>query len=227
MEIEEARRDAGISSGALQTVTPLPSLGTIYFYLTEGCNLRCRHCWLAPPHETSRRQYAALDTGLFRKIIGEAKPLGLTSVKLTGGEPLMHPQIVEILEILRNEKIGLTMETNGVLCSPEMARELARSRIAHISVSIDGADAATHEWVRGVEGCFEAALEGIRSLVGVGIRPQLIMTLMRKNVDQAESVVRLADTLGCSSVKFNVVQPTARGEKMYEGGEALGIRELL
>ncbi len=119
------------------------------------------------------------------------------------------------------------METNGVLCTPALVRDLVRSRLRHISVSIDGADAETHEWVRGVEGCFDASLRGIRNLVQAGIRPQVIMSLMRKNVGQIEPLVRLPESLGCSSVKFNIVQPTARGEKMHEKGETLGIGELI
>jgi molybdenum cofactor biosynthesis enzyme MoaA len=79
---------------------PNPKLGMIYFYLTAGCNLRCRHCWLAPQFQTEKRQYPALEPDLFRHILREAKPLGLSCVKLTGGEPLMHPQIGEILPIL-------------------------------------------------------------------------------------------------------------------------------
>ncbi len=94
-------------------------------------------------------------------------------------------------------------------------------------MSLDGADADTHEWVRGVEGSFDAALQGIRNLVAAGIRPQVIMTLMRKNVDQIEAVVRLAESLGASSVKFNIVQPTARGVKMHQAGETLTIEELV
>jgi SynChlorMet cassette radical SAM/SPASM protein ScmF len=94
-------------------------------------------------------------------------------------------------------------------------------------VSLDGADAQTHEWVRGVRGCFDAAVSGIRNLVAAGIRPQVIMSLMRKNVDQIEAVVRLAESLGASSVKFNIVQPTARGVKMHQAGETLSLDELL
>jgi SynChlorMet cassette radical SAM/SPASM protein ScmF len=204
-----------------------PPLNTLYFYLTEGCNLRCRHCWIEPPHQSAKRQYPVLDPALFRDILGQARPLGLTSVKLTGGEPLMHPRIGDLLEILRDEKIRFNVETNGVLCTPELARDMVRSGLYHISVSLDGADAKTHEWVRGVEGCFEAALQGVRNLVAAGIRPQVIMTLMRRNVEQIESVVRLSESLGCSSVKFNIVQPTARGVKMHEAGETLPIREIV
>ncbi len=210
-----------------RTRVPVPRLSTLYFYLTEGCNLRCRHCWIEPPHQSGERRYPAVEPELFRHIVEQAKPLGLTSVKLTGGEPLMHPRIGEILSFLRNEKMRFNVETNGVFCTPELAQDLVRSGLYHISVSLDGADAETHEWVRGVKGCFEAAVRGIRNLVEAGIRPQVIMTLMRRNVGQMESVISLAKSLGASSVKFNIVQPTARGVKMHEARETLAFREIV
>jgi SynChlorMet cassette radical SAM/SPASM protein ScmF len=218
---------AGAEKGAAAAMRITPPLKTIYFYLTEGCNLRCRHCWLEPPHQSARRQYPALEPGLFRHILKQARPLGLSSVKLTGGEPLMHPQIGEILEILRNEKLRFTVETNGVLCTPELAQDLLRSGLYHISVSLDGADADTHEWVRGVKGCFDAAIGGIKNLVAAGIRPQVIMTLMRRNVGQIETLVRLAESLGCSSVKFTSSSPRPVGENARAGGDPVdpGNRE--
>jgi len=204
-----------------------PALRSLYFYLTQGCNLRCRHCWLAPQFQTAAKQYAALPPDLFRRILGEAKPLGLSGVKLTGGEPLLHPDIGALLEILQDEQLRFSMETNGVLCTPGLARDLVRSGMCHVSVSLDGADAQTHEWVRGVEGCFEAALRGVRNLVAAGIRPQIIMSLMRRNAGQVEPLVRLAESLGASSVKFNLVQPTARGEKLRDSGEGLDVGEMI
>ena len=202
-------------------------LNQIYFYLTEGCNLRCRHCWIAPKYQSKPKQYPALDLDLFKSIVEQAKPLGLTRVKLTGGEPLLHPEIKEILEYIRGEDLRLTVETNGVLCTSELAQKMALCEDPFVSVSLDGADAETHEWVRGVTGCFEAALRGIQNLAKAGLRPQLIMTMMRHNKDQMESIVRLAECLDAGSVKFNIVQPTARGEKMHESGEALDIEELV
>jgi SynChlorMet cassette radical SAM/SPASM protein ScmF len=199
----------------------------LYFYLTEGCNLRCRHCWIEPPHQTAKRRHPAIDPDLFRHILKQARPLGLSSVKLTGGEPLMHPRIGEILGVLREEKLRFNVETNGVLCTQALARDLVGSGLYHVSVSLDGADAETHEWVRGVKGCFDAAVNGIRNLIAAGIRPQVIMSLMRRNVDQIEAVVRLAESIGTSSVKFNIVPPTARGVKMHEAGETLSIREIV
>jgi SynChlorMet cassette radical SAM/SPASM protein ScmF len=153
--------------------------------------------------------------------------LGLNGIKLTGGEPLLHPQFLQLLEIVRREELGLTVETNGLLCTPEVAAEIAKSPRRFVSVSIDGADAETHEWVRGVEGSFEAACQAVRHLAAAGARPQVIFSVMRGNASQAEAIVRLAEGLGAASVKFNVVQPTARGEKLHQADEALSIAELI
>ena len=202
-------------------------LNQIYFYLTEGCNLRCRHCWIAPKFQDEGRSYPVLSVDLFKSIVEQAKPLGLYGVKLTGGEPLMHPDINEILEYIRGEDLNLSIETNGVLCTPEIARQIGECKNPFVSVSLDGADAETHEWVRGVPGCFEAALAGIRNLVSAGIEPQVIMCIMRRNKDQMESAVRLAESIGAESIKFNLTQPIARGDKLHERGDTLNIEELV
>lgn len=210
--------------GADEKAWPLRQL---YFYLTEGCNMKCRHCWLAPEYETSQAQHAHLDFDLFRAIIREAKPLGLTRVKLTGGEPLMHPRIAEMVDVVKEEELGLTVETNGVLCTPEIASRIAASSGAFVAVSLDGADASTHEWVRGVPGSFEAARRGITNLAAAGLKPQVIMSVMRRNRDQMQALVSLAEELGAGSVKFNVVMPTERGESLHDQGETMTVAELV
>jgi SynChlorMet cassette radical SAM/SPASM protein ScmF len=203
----------------------VPVLRTLYFYLTEGCNLACRHCWMGPRFDPTGNHYPTLPVELFETAIREAKPLGLSCVKLTGGEPMLHPQFTRLLEIVQREKLRLTIETNGLLCTPEIAAEIAKSPDRFMSVSIDGTDAATHEWVRGVKGSFEAACRAVRNLVAAGTKPQIIFTVMRSNVGQVDGIVRLAEELGAHSVKFNMVQPTARGEKLHETQEALNIAD--
>jgi SynChlorMet cassette radical SAM/SPASM protein ScmF len=94
-------------------------------------------------------------------------------------------------------------------------------------VSLDGADPGTHDWVRGVPHSFKRALEGIRNLVNAGMKPQVIMTIMECNKNQLERVVRLAESIGAGSVKFNIVQPISRGRIIHEKGEALSIKELI
>ncbi len=202
-------------------------MNQIYFYLTGGCNLRCRHCWIVPKYQSAGNSYPTLDLDLFRSIVEQARTLGLSGVKLTGGEPLLHPQIQDIMELIQTEELSLTVETNGVLCTPKLAERMAACKNTFVSVSLDGGNAETHEWVRGVPGCFDHALVGIRNLVVEELKPQIIMTIMRRNKCQMEAVVRLAESLGAGSVKFNLLQPVARGEKMHEATETLTIEELV
>jgi len=121
----------------------------------------------------------------------------------------------------------LTIETNGLLCTPEIAAEIAKSPKRFVSVSIDGADAETHEWVRGVPGSFKAARQAVNNLIAAGIRPQIIFTVMRSNAGRVDAMVRMVEELGAASLKFNVVQPTARGEKLHENQETLNIADLI
>lgn len=204
-----------------------PPLTQLYFYLTEGCNLTCRHCWLAPKFDPTGTRYACLPVELFETAILEARPLGLDRVKLTGGEPLLHPHIWTLLEIVRREELGLTLETNGMLCTPAIATEISRIPRRFASVSLDGADADTHDWVRGVSGSFKQATQAVRNLVAAGTPPQIIMTLMRNNADQVKPLIRLAEDLGAASVKFNLLQPTARGEKLHKALGALAVAEVI
>jgi len=202
-------------------------LRQLYFYLTQGCNQACRHCWLAPKLDPSGDRYPVLPVEAFEQAVQEALPLGLSSVKLTGGEPLLHPAILELVDTVKRFKVGLAVETNGLLCTDKVAAALAEVPGAFVSVSLDGAGAATHDCIRGVPGSFDLATRAVQRLAAVGMRPQVIMSLFPDNVDQIEAMVRLAEKLGAGSVKFNVVQPTARGERLYKRGETLGIGQLL
>lgn len=202
-------------------------LNQLYLYLTEGCNLRCRHCWLAPKHENENQKYKHMEFEIIKSLIKQGKEMGLSGVKLTGGEPLMHPQIVEIIDYLVNEGFSIVIETNGVLISDEIVASLKRAKAVSISISLDGVDKESHEWVRLVEGCFEKAVSGMKKLVEAGIKPQIIMSIMQHNKHQTKELIRFAEEIGANSVKFNIVMPTERGKKMHEQGETVEIRELV
>jgi len=204
-----------------------PPLNQLYFYLTEGCNLACRHCWLAPRLDPGGDRYPVLPEEVFEQAIREAKPLGLTGVKLTGGEPLLHPRFLHLLEIVRREELSLVIETNGTLCTPEVAAEITKSEDRFVSVSLDGADADTHDRIRGVEGSFDSALQAVRNLAAADTPPQIIFSLMRENLHQVEDIVRVGEAAGASSVKFNVIQPTGRGERIHAGDAGVAVNDII
>ena len=124
----------------------------------------------------------------FSLAIEEGIPLGLSQVKLTGGEPLLHPDFLKMVDLLREKGLGLTIETNGLLLTETLARYLKeKSTLRLISVSLDGACPETHDAFRGVKGSFEKACRAIRYLAEVGYRPQVIMSLHEDNVAEVET----------------------------------------
>ena len=207
--------------------TEVPRLNTFYAYLTQGCNLACRHCYLGPKFDPDGDKEPVLAYELFETAINEGLPLGLTGVKLSGGEPLLHPRVFDMIELMKRHDLRLTVETNGVLCTPEAAEAMASAKNPYVSVSIDGADAEMHEYVRGVKGCFDQACRAVRNLAAAGLRPQVIMALMNCNLDHIEGVIRLAEELGAGSVKFNLISYESRGEALHKQGHVPTVTEYI
>ena len=206
----------------------VPPLHSLFMYIAGSCNLACRHCWVEPDFSLDRSKARFLRLEWAKKAVVEAKPLGLLSVKLTGGEPLFHPQFKEIVGLIAQESIDIIIETNGTLVDDDLAGFLRDAgRVRFISVSVDGARAETHESLRAVPGSYKKAIEGIRALVEAGLRPQLICTLHKGNVGEIEEVIALAEHLGCGSVKFNHVQRMGRGSRMHEENHGLSVEEII
>jgi SynChlorMet cassette radical SAM/SPASM protein ScmF len=203
------------------------TLNTLYFYVTPECNLSCRHCWIAPRFQNVRVADEYLPFSLFTSIIDQARPLGLRAIKLTGGEPLLHPDILEMISFAQARDLEIIVETNGTLVTDQFAESLAKCRRRFVSVSLDGADSRTHDEIRGRRGSFDETVTGIRTLVGAGIRPQIIMSLFRQNKDQIGPLVRIAEELGAGSVKINIIQPTARGLTVHSEGDTPPISEII
>jgi SynChlorMet cassette radical SAM/SPASM protein ScmF len=229
-------KDEMAVSTSTSTSTPtslpegVPPLRTFYIYLSDNCNMRCRHCWIEPRFTDGKPDPGrVVDVDALLAAVREAKTLGLTSAKLTGGEPMLHPRFLEVVDRLTAEELSLHMETNGTLLTAEAARHLKNdSRLTFISVSLDGADARTHDAFRGVEGAFNAALKGLSYLVNAGFKNmQVIMSVHRGNREQVEALVHLAAARGAASVKLNPVTRTGRGTTMHERGETLDFDEQM
>lgn len=202
-------------------------LTQLYFYLSKDCNLRCGHCYITPTFLPEKKVAQGIAPEVFASVIKQAKPLGLSGVKLTGGEPLIHPQIAHLLEIIHDEQVQLVIETNGTRLAKPLVRQIARCRNPFVSVSLDGAVAATHDEIRGVPGSYEQTLEGIRNLVEAGVTTQIIMSISRRNYGQMKAMIALGESLGVESVKYNIVMPSGRGDLMHRKGVTLSIYELV
>ncbi len=208
-----------------QSIYPLH---TLYLYISGACNLSCKHCWIDPcfdEHANKNNKYLSLNK--IKSALDESKPLGLKSIKLTGGEPFLHPEIDDIIQLINKYKLKLSIETNGTLITEERATLLAElDNKPFIAISLDGSTPTTNDFLRGIQGAFDRTITGISNLVSKGFHPQIICTLHKKNIHEIESIVELAKTIGCGSIKFNNIQKVGRGESMHEK-IGLSITELI
>ncbi|MBP7866541.1 MAG: tRNA adenosine(34) deaminase TadA [Acidobacteria bacterium] len=189
---------AGMDGPAGSPSPRTPALESLQVHVTERCNLRCPHCYAGCPSVASPRD---LPFTTLRRLLREAAGLGFRETVLSGGEPLLHPELKRILAHAASRS-DVTLLTNGTLVDEGWASALKR-HVKVIQVSLDGPDAEVNDRIRG-EGAFEAALRGLRFLLdaGLGERISLAFTLMEGNLDTAESMVELASRLGVKRVRF-------------------------
>jgi len=158
---------------------------SVILTVASRCNLRCRHCW--PDCGPGAKPFF-LSEDVFRRLVDEFAREGARSVTVTGGEPLLHPRWLSMLEFCRRHP-GLDevcLQTNGTLLTEDKVEALASldGKELLVQVSLDGASAEAHDFVRG-EGSFARALRGVELLVekGLGRRTRLAFTEMAHNFD--------------------------------------------
>ena len=179
------------------------SLPIILLWVTDRCNLRCRMCgdqWRVD--QQMARQTLSLPE--LAQIIQAAKRLRTMIISITGGEPLLHPDIYRILDLIREAGIAAHMCSNGTLLTEERVESLARSSLKSISISIDSSIPAEHDQLRGREGAFEATVAGIVRLRQAmpDLRININCTISKVNVHSLTEMVQLVKGLGCDKISF-------------------------
>jgi MoaA/NifB/PqqE/SkfB family radical SAM enzyme len=160
--------------------------------LTYRCNQNCRHCWLWLPAD-ARETDNELTTDEIRRIADEARALGVREWTISGGEPMLRADFVEILEYLTLKARSFTLKTNGTLMSPQIARLLTRP--GETWVSLYGSTAEVYDRITRSPGGFDRALRGIALLKEAGVRLVIQAFPMRENWHQWPQMVELARSL--------------------------------
>src|SRR4030042_3395527 len=205
--------------------SPHYQLSSLYLYLVDQCNLSCRHCWISPGFSQDQKDGISIE--YLKRTISEAKGLGLQSVKLTGGEPLLYRDISALLEFLAAEKINILIETNGTLLNNNILEKLKSCEIELISVSLDAVTPEVHDKIRGEKGSLDRTIAGLRMLSEYGFKFQIIMTLHRKNFMEIPGLISLCKDLGAGSLKINPLLPCGRGKEVFRDRQNLDPGELI
>ncbi|MFQ5875715.1 MAG: radical SAM protein, partial [Dehalococcoidia bacterium] len=152
--------------------------------ITRRCNLHCAHCYI---DAMDRIDPAELDTETALRVVDQLADYGVPVLLLSGGEPLMRPDILEIINYATSRGLRTVLSTNGTLLTAEVARNLQRAGVAYVGVSIDGPE-AIHDKFRGSRGAFRQALDGVRTVLAEGLKVGLRFTLTRYNYQYLDNM---------------------------------------
>jgi radical SAM protein with 4Fe4S-binding SPASM domain len=193
--------------------TPIPPPRLVFWETTAGCNLNCIHCrrvtiadQLLPQDLTTAESFDLVD-----QIASFARPI----LVLSGGEPLIRPDILDIVRYANDRDLIVALATNATLIDAPLARALKEAGVRRVSVSLDGADAPTHDLFRGA-GAFDRALAGMEHLARAGVPAQINTTVARHNVDQMPETLALAREMGAVALHLFLLVPVGCGVEIAE-----------
>lgn len=209
--VAEELADRGfLAAPAVDQPRRTPSVQSLFLHITDRCNYTCDHCYRDDPRPSPDMPLEAAC-----RLIDEAAAVGARGVTISGGEPLLHPE-ARVLITHAAGKLRVRLLTNGSTVDAGWA-ELLADVGALVQVSVDGADAATHDAIR-APGSFTAAMKAVELLqhAGMAERVNLSTTIMRQNLGQLSGIIDLAEQRGVPLVRFLPLSRRGRAQSNWE-----------
>ncbi|MBI5410246.1 MAG: methyltransferase domain-containing protein [Nitrospirae bacterium] len=182
-------------------------LDELWIYYTLACNLRCKHCLVSAGSSLKKE----LTTEEIKGVVDEAIKLGVKRFYITGGEPFIKEGIFELIKyITKIKKRELIVLTNATLFDDRRIAELKKVMGPKLllQVSLEGPNAGIHDKLRG-KGSFDAAVNGIKKLVGIGITPIISTAINKYNEKEILKTSRFLSKLGIK--EHNILWMHAKG----------------
>jgi heme b synthase len=189
------------------------SLRLVAWEVTRNCNLACLHCRAAA---TKGPFSGEIETDASFRLLDQIREVGQPIVILTGGEPLLRPDIFDIARYGTDKGLRMVMAPNGTLINEASAGQMVASGIKRVSISLDGATHESHDSFRGVAGAFEGALRGMELVKSAGIEFQVNTTITKTNLAQLPRIQELAVKLGAVAHHIFLLVPTGRGKYIVD-----------
>jgi 12,18-didecarboxysiroheme deacetylase len=184
----------------------------VVWNVTRRCNLKCLHCYaqagaLPAPAELSRAE--GLD------LLRDLQAFGVPVVLFSGGEPLMRPDLFDLVDKAAALGMRAVISTNGTLITPDAARRLQDQGLSYVGISLDGT-AAIHDRFRGHPGSFAAAISGVLNCQKAGLKVGLRFTISRLNFQEVPAIFDLVEAYDIPRICFYHLVYSGRGSKLVE-----------
>ena len=179
--------------------------------LTYGCNLSCVHCLSS----SGRRDPRELTTAECKKVIDDLAAMQVFYINIGGGEPTLRPDFWELIDYAVDRKVGVKFSTNGSRITAAAAARLAQTDYVDVQISVDGADAATNDAIRGT-GSFDVARTAMQHLADAGFGEfKISVVVTRDNVGQLDDFLALATGFG-AQLRLTRLRPSGRGADVWD-----------
>jgi MoaA/NifB/PqqE/SkfB family radical SAM enzyme len=206
----------------MKVIREIPQLTFVNIYITWKCNYRCIHCWVEGDSEKS----VLVDLERVLRFIKEAKEEGISSVRITGGEPLVYKkEVMKIIEFSHELGLECQMETNAYLFDDQFIDFLVENNVS-CGVSLNGYNKDMNDNFTMKKGSFEKTVYNLKRALAKGAEINVITCVGKYNFNEFEKIVEYALDMGVSSVKLNPVTNCGRGSLLYERGLIFNELEL-
>jgi MoaA/NifB/PqqE/SkfB family radical SAM enzyme len=195
-----------------------PRLTYLFWEATLACNLGCRHCGsdCHRSRDTSSELTTAEAIEMFRQVERDF-PTGDVFVAVTGGEPLVRPDLFEVMAEVHRLGFHWGMVTNGWRADEAAVENCRRTGMRTIVISLDGASAASHDWLRG-PGSFDRAVAAIGRFRDAGFLStlQVTTTIHRRNLEELDAMFAWMQAHGVLDWRVVSVFPNGRARQQHD-----------
>ena len=183
----------------------------VFWETTRACQLACRHCRASATVQALPGELTTAEgRDLIDQVVGFGRPYPI--LVLTGGDCLLRPDLFDLVEHATGMGLPVALSPSVTpSLTPTMIDQMVASGVKAVSISLDGAQAATHEGVRGIAGHFEATVYAIRALAAAGLTVQVNTTVMRANVDELADIASLISRAGAQIWEVFFLVQVGRG----------------
>jgi heme b synthase len=188
-----------------------PALRLVAWEITRRCNLHCAHCRSSSENESYEKELSIQEC---QRVTDEILEIGKPIVILTGGEPLVRPDVLQIASYAVSKGLRVVMGTNGTLITEELAAEMQTVPISRLAVSLDFPVPGLQDEFRGRAGAFRDAVKGIANAREAGMEIQINSTITRLNVGYLPDLLELALEVGAVAFHPFLLVPTGRGKSL-------------
>lgn len=182
----------------------------VVWNITRRCNLRCMHCY---SNSDARQFPGELSDEECRGVIEDLAQFGVPAILLSGGEPLIRPNLLDLAQYARDLGLRLTLSTNGTLVSAHAARRIKDLGFSYVGISLDGIG-ETHDRFRGRDGTFEKVLAAYHNCKAVDQKVGLRLTLTKTTFQDLDRILDFVEQEEIPRICFYHLVSSGRGASL-------------